>query len=69
MTTIISIVPLAIVYLVVGFVFVFLFNEMEEFSKISYREKVLIRFLTLILWPIVYIVGAVISFKKIMFRE
>jgi predicted membrane channel-forming protein YqfA (hemolysin III family) len=60
---------MAFVYLVMGIVTVLLFNEMEEFTEINHGKKVLIRFLTLILWPIVFIVGAVISFKKIMFKD
>jgi len=60
-------------YVVYGVMFVFLFNNMDEYENLERKTKLLMRLLILILWPAILVVGGLIwSIKqaiKILFGE
>ena len=51
-------------YIVYGVMFVFLFNNMDEYENLERKTKLLMRLLILILWPAILVVGGLIWFIK-----
>lgn len=65
---------LVISYLAFGFMFVYIFNSLDEYKNLDRKTKILMRVLILILWPVIItffgiIIWSVKQAIKILFGE